>query len=268
MATRRILRGVLCCVLILATGCKPDTPETFRVEVEGVLLDPNAGSPVLLLVDRQANKVLPVWVGMNEARAITMELEGMSAPRPQTHDLLKRVLDVLEARLERVVITDLRDNTYFAVLVVRSGAKSWEVDSRPSDAVALALRCRSPIYVSRVLKEKGAFVDLESSPFAPPVERTYGFSAQDVSPDVARYFGLPSSKGVLITDVDPGSPAGRAGLRRGDVLLRVEREPVADLDGLRNCLSGWKTRKKVRLEVSREGGIVSILLAGPEGDPR
>lgn len=266
MARSRIHWGALCCVLILATGCIPDTPEAFRVEVEGVLLDPSAGSPVLLLVDRESNKVLPVWVGMNEAQSITMELEGRSAPRPQTHDLLKRVLEVLEARLERVVITDLRENTYFAVLVLRSGARRWEVDSRPSDAVALALRCRSPIYVSRVLKDKGAFVDFESSPFAPPVEQTYGFSAQDVSPEVARYFGLSSTEGVLITDVDLESPAGRAGLRRGDVLLRMERKPVANLDALRESLGGLKGRREVRLEVSRGGSPVFLNLRGPQGD--
>lgn len=263
---RRTLWTVwLYCVLFLA-GCKPHGPDVFLVEVQSVLLDPRAGSPVLLLVNKETRKVLPVWVGQNEAKSIAMELEGMSAPRPLTHDLLKRVLDLLDARLERVVITDLREDTYFAVLVLRSGKKRWEVDSRPSDAVALALRCRSPIYVSRVLQEKGAFVDLSDSPFAPPVEQTYGFSAQDLSPEVARYFGLPSSQGVLITDVDSESRAARAGLRRGDILVKVEREPVTDLEGLRDSLSKLRTRKGVRLEVSRGGTSVLIKLEGPEAD--
>lgn len=263
--SRTLLAVWLCSVLFLA-GCKSHGPDVFLVEVQSVLLDPRAGSPVLLLVDKQTSKVLPVWVGPNEAKSIAMELEGMSAPRPQTHDLLKRVLDLLDARLERVVITDLREDTYFAVLVLRSGSRRWEVDSRPSDAVALALRCRSPIYVSRVLQEKGAFVDLSASPFAPPVEQTYGFSAQDISPEVARYFGLSSPKGVLVTDVDSESRAGKAGLRRGDILVKVEREPVADLEGLRDSLSKLRTRKGVRLEISRGGASVSIKLEGPEAD--
>lgn len=255
------LYSVLC-----LTGCKPHSADVFLVEVESVMLDPRAGSPVLLLVHKETSKVLPVWVGPNEAKSIAMELEGMSAPRPLTHDLLKRVLDLLDARLERVVITDLREDTYFAVLVLRSGTKRWEVDSRPSDAVALALRCRAPIYVSRVLQQKGALVDLSASPFAPPVEQTYGFSAQDVSPEVARYFGLPDPKGVLITDVDSESRAARSGLRRGDILVKVEREPVADLEGLRDSLSKLKTRRGVRLEVSRGGTNVLIKLDGPEAD--
>jgi len=251
---------VLFCGWILFGGCSPSEPELFQVELEGVMLDPQTGSPVLFLVDSSSGQGVPVWIGMNEAHNISMELQGLSSPRPLTHDLLKRVIELLEARVERVVISDMQENTYYAILFLRSETRHWEVDSRPSDAIALALKCRAPIYVSRKLKEKGVFVDLRSSPFVVRVEQQLGFSAQDLSPALEDYFGLQGKKGVILTEVLPDSPAERAGLRKGDVLFRVEGDTVASLADLRGVLEEKKSEESIRVQVYRSGKTVSAKL--------
>ena len=259
MGWRKIL-FVLLCGWSLLSGCRPSEPELLPVKLEGVMMDPQTGSPVLFLVDSSSERGVPVWIGVNEARSISMELQGLSSPRPLTHDLLKRVLDLLDARVERVVITDLRENTYYAILFLSSGTRQWQVDSRPSDAIALALKCRAPIYVSRELQEKGVFVDLRSSPFALPMEQRLGFSVQDLSPALTEYFGLQGKKGVLLTEVISDGPAERAGLRKGDVLFLMEGEPVTSLVDLRSVLEEKESEESIRVEVYRSGKTVSAKL--------
>jgi len=230
------------------------------VKLEGVVVDPQTGSPVLFLVDEASGRGIPVWIGVNEARTISMELQGISAPRPLTHDLLKRILDLLDARVERVVISDIRDNTYFAVLSIGSGNQNWEIDCRPSDAIALALKGQAPIYISRKLREKGVFVDLGSASLGAPVEERLGFAAQDLSPELAEYFGLRGKRGAILTDVVSGSPAERAGLRKGDVVLLVEGESVQGIEDLRRMLEEKESKKGIRMEVHRSGKAVSVKL--------
>jgi hypothetical protein len=120
----------------------------LEVKVRGLILDPTSNSPIVILKDLSSDSMLPIWIGVCEANAIAMEMEKAVAQRPMTHDLLKNMIDQLEARVEKVVISDLVDNTFFAVIVLTSNGKSILVDARPSDAVAIALRTDSPIYVS------------------------------------------------------------------------------------------------------------------------
>lgn len=255
----RPLLVLLCAGLALA-GCRSSEPELLPVKLEGVVVDPQTGSPVLFLMDEASERGIPVWIGVNEARSISMELQGISAPRPLTHDLLKRILDLLDARVERVVISDIRDNTYFAVLSIGSGKRNWEIDCRPSDAIAMALKGQAPIYVSRKLREKGVFVDLRSASFGAPVEERLGFAVQDLSPELAEYFGLRGKQGAILTDVVSGSSAERAGLRKGDIILRVEGESVQGVEDLRRMLEERETKEGIRMEVHRSGKTVSAKL--------
>lgn len=127
--------------------------DAVLMTVGGLTLDPVTKSPIVILKDADNRLNLPIWIGLLEATAIATELEGIKMARPMTHDLLRNVLGDLGATLERVEITDLRENTYFAVLhlIVEGVARS--VDSRPSDAISLALRTKSPIYVARSVLE-------------------------------------------------------------------------------------------------------------------
>ena len=112
------------------------------------MMDPNSGTPIIILKDVQSETMLPIWVGAYEANAIALEIEKIAPPRPMTHDLLRNLIVELGVQVDRVVVTSLRDNTFFAVIEMRnSEGDRMVLDSRPSDAIALALRADCPIYV-------------------------------------------------------------------------------------------------------------------------
>lgn len=121
--------------------------------VGGLTLDPVTKTPIVILKDSDNKLNLPIWIGLLEATSMATELEGIKMARPMTHDLLRSVLEELGGVVERVEVTDLRDNTYFALIHLTIDGRSIAVDSRPSDAISLALRTKCPIYVSRKVLE-------------------------------------------------------------------------------------------------------------------
>jgi len=120
----------------------------IEVKIRALMMDPNSGTPIIILKDVNSETMLPIWVGAYEANAIALEIEKIAPPRPMTHDLLRNLIVELGLTVDRVVVTSLRDNTFFAVIEM-SGAdgESVRLDSRPSDAIALALRADCPIFV-------------------------------------------------------------------------------------------------------------------------
>jgi uncharacterized protein len=134
--------------------------QELRVEIKGLMLDPASNIPIVILRDIQSQLFLPIWIGVFEANAIALRIEGVEAPRPMTHDLLRLVLEQLGATVEKIVISDLRESTFFALIHLRRGEESISVDARPSDAIALALRTEAPIFVLRSVLEKAQAADL------------------------------------------------------------------------------------------------------------
>jgi uncharacterized protein len=126
----------------------------IKMEIKGLLMDPVSNMPVVVLRDSSNGVFLPIWVGIFEANAIALQMEKIATPRPMTHDLLKNLLAELDAKVERIVINDLRDNTFFARIHLLRGDTRWNVDSRPSDAIALALRVDAEIFVEEEVLEK------------------------------------------------------------------------------------------------------------------
>jgi bifunctional DNase/RNase len=124
-----------------------------RLEVEGVALD-RRGSPIVVLKERDGERAVFIWVGISEAQAISMQLEGHTTPRPMTHDLIVLILAEVDVQLERVVISDMRDQTYYADLYLRNSKGSAAVDCRPSDAIAVAVRTRAPIFIDSDLLDR------------------------------------------------------------------------------------------------------------------
>lgn len=121
----------------------------IEVKIRGLMMDPNSGTPIVILKDVNSETLLPIWVGAYEANAIALEIEKIATQRPMTHDLLRNLIVEMGARVERVVVTELRDNTFFAVIEMRNSSGDFiMLDSRPSDAIALALRADCPIYVN------------------------------------------------------------------------------------------------------------------------
>jgi bifunctional DNase/RNase len=125
----------------------------IRMTVGGLTLDPVTKTPIVILKDPDNKLNLPIWIGLLEATAMATELEGIKMARPMTHDLLKRVITDLGATVERVEVTDLKDNTYFALIYLQVGDQEVTIDSRPSDAISLALRTKSPIWVAKKVLE-------------------------------------------------------------------------------------------------------------------
>jgi bifunctional DNase/RNase len=119
-----------------------------EVRIRGLTLDPATSMPIIVLKDVASETVMPIWVGIFEANAIAIEIEKVAVPRPMTHDLTRNLMRHLNARLERVVISELNDDTFFATLWLRQGDEPLAIDARPSDAIALALRADCPIYVT------------------------------------------------------------------------------------------------------------------------
>src|SRR5262245_32491458 len=119
----------------------------IQMTVKGLMIDPITNMPIIILRDVEGSRVLPIWVGVFEANAIALQIENVQTPRPMTHDLLKNVLQDLEAQVERVVVCELRENTFYAAIHLSTHGQSIVIDARPSDAIALALRTRSPIFV-------------------------------------------------------------------------------------------------------------------------
>ena len=120
----------------------------IEVRIRGLMMDPATNMPVVVLKDLSSDAVMPIWVGIFEANAIAIELEKLSTPRPMTHDLTRNLIHHLNARLDRVVITEIKEETFFAALWLRQGEERVVVDARPSDAIALALRFDCPVYVT------------------------------------------------------------------------------------------------------------------------
>lgn len=132
-----------------------------QMKVRGLMFDPYNNAYIVILRVEDNADMLPIWVGKSEASAISFALEGVAAPRPMTHDLMKSVLDAIDAKVISVVITDLNDNTYYAKIHLQYEDSEYSIDSRPSDAIALALRANSPIFANESVLRKQTSEELE-----------------------------------------------------------------------------------------------------------
>jgi bifunctional DNase/RNase len=124
------------------------------MEVKALIVDPIANMPVVILRDAEEKNFLPIWVGVFEANAIALQMEGISTPRPMTHDLLRNVIQEIAGKVTQVLINDLQENTFYAQIHLRLDGRSFTIDSRPSDAIALALRLEAPVFVNEGVLEK------------------------------------------------------------------------------------------------------------------
>ncbi len=134
----------------------------IEVKIKGVALDPLTNVPIVLLKGIEEEQTLPIWIGFFEANAIISQIEQITPPRPMTHDLIKNMLDNLNAAVERVIIIDLQDNTFYAVIEVEQNGITVKVDARPSDAIALALRVQAPFFVEEEVFRKAKKIDLSN----------------------------------------------------------------------------------------------------------
>jgi bifunctional DNase/RNase len=143
-----------------AEGKRPGTQ--VEMTIKGLMVDPVTNTPIVILRDKDGQRVLPIWVGLFEANAIALQIENLSTPRPMTHDLLRNVIHDLQASVEKIVVSDLQDNTFYALIYLSVRGETVAIDARPSDAIALALRARAPIFVEDAVIDNAKSVDFAS----------------------------------------------------------------------------------------------------------
>lgn len=273
---RRRVPTLACCVVAVwlsLSVCLPsearragrDPEKLLELKVRGVTLDPHSEAPIVVLEDVQGHRAFPIWIGMNEAQAIALTLQGAHTPRPLTHALLRNILATLRVDVERVVINDLRDNTFYALIFLRRGQERHTIDARPSDAIALALGVQAPLYVTDKVLQAVRTVTLPAVPPKPSVTKQLGLHVQELDARLARLFDLPSPEGVLVSFVEEGSPAERSGVQRGDVITAVDAtriKSIADLLAALHTKTGGET---VVLHLQRHRQARQVRLVLPAG---
>jgi uncharacterized protein len=132
----------------------------IEMTIKGLMVDPVTNMPIIILRDEAGQRVLPIWVGVFEANAIALQIENVSTPRPMTHDLLRNVISDLDGEVTKVVVSDLKENTFYAVIHLSVRGEALLIDSRPSDAIALALRSRAPIFVEEAVIDNAKTIDV------------------------------------------------------------------------------------------------------------
>ncbi len=132
----------------------------IEMTIKGLMIDPITNMPIVILKDKEGDRVLPIWVGVFEANAIALQMENISTPRPMTHDLLRNILSEIEADVQRIVVCELKENTFYAMIYLDREGQTMAVDARPSDAIALALRTKAPIFVEDAVVESAKGLDL------------------------------------------------------------------------------------------------------------
>jgi len=226
----------------------------LQLKVHQVVVDPTSMQPVVFLADLSQERAMPIWIGPCEADAINGEMQGIKHPRPLTHDLLVRVIQKTNGKIQRVVITHRKENIYYATIVMQSGSSVVEIDARPSDSIVVALKSGAPLFVSKTLFSEAAVPLREKQ----AIEERYGLTIQDLTPMLAQSFSFNSTLGVLVADVRQGSRAEKDGLIRGDIFVELGEQTVKNEAGFKEALARGKTPLPAR--IFRKGNFLPVIL--------
>ncbi len=260
-------------VAVPPAALRPPAEDLLAAELATVGWDALSGSPVVLLREIASGQVLPIWIGMAEARAIGLALHGIEAPRPMTHDLMADLFGHFDAKLEQVVVTELRDSTYYGLLKLRVAGEDeprW-VDTRPSDGLALALRTGARILVAAQLMEDQPDFQFLAPELPDQVVRAVGVTVRAATPELQQQFALPERDGLVVIAVS--GEAERQGLERGDLIVDLNgstpREPLDLLDAIGRSpgvltVTYWREGEETTVELvieaepaPREGGQIA-----------
>jgi bifunctional DNase/RNase len=242
--------------LVLIAVSKETPPPFVEMEVKGVRLDAVGNSPVVLLADKEGKKALPIWIGLLEANAIDKELRNNTSPRPMTQDLLYSILSQAHVKVKEVRITDIKNNTYYATLFLTINKGVVGIDARPSDAIVIALKSKTPILVSaKILEEQGIALAKKSA----LIER-FGIRVQELTPALASHFNFKNQKGVLVAEVLPGSVSEASGINAGDIIAKANSKEVGSVEEFQEILDSLKAGNSVRVELFRDGQSIEVNL--------
>jgi bifunctional DNase/RNase len=251
------LAVVLLVSLVLIAVSKEKTSPFVEMEVKGVRLDAVGNSPVVFLADKEGKKALPIWVGLLEANAIDKELRNSTSPRPMTHDLLYSILAQAHVKVKEIRIVDVKNNTYYAILFLTINKGVVEVDARPSDAIVIALKSKTPILVSaKILEEQGIALAKKSA----LIDR-FGIRIQELTPALASHFNFKSQKGVLVAEVLPDSVSESSGIKAGDIITKANSKEMGSIEAFQEILDSVKAGNVVRVELFRDDRSMEVTLS-------
>lgn len=243
-----------------------DLDRMVPVDVATVGMDLQVGSPIALLHDEAWDDVLPIFIGEAEAEAMAMVLQGFDPPRPMTHDLLASVVGELDGNLEEVVVHTLLDGTFHGMLRVRVDGEVRNVDSRPSDALALALRTGAEIRVNPDLLENPEEVDFVAATGEENIVRTHGVTVARPTDELVEEFGLPSDReGVVVLSAT--DPVEARGLRRGDLIVDVNGSVPEGPEEFLESVVRDSPDEGAQVVYHRDGNEELITLPGRDGPP-
>jgi bifunctional DNase/RNase len=257
---------LVCCLAVLLSVCfsplssigQPRNEDVLEVQVKGVTIDPQGHTPVVILEEQQGHRAFPIWIGIPEARAIMLEMEGVSTPRPLTHALLHNILVDLNVKVGRVIITAMQEETFYATILLRQDNKTLAIDARPSDAIALALHVHAPVFATKKLLDTVRTVTWQEPPTPVSVVKTLGMHLQNLDATLASFFHLAKADGVLVSSVDAGSQAEQHGIRRGDVITGVDGKPVKDVQDFLATYKKKKVGQEMLCQVTRDRNPLMI----------
>ncbi|MEJ5377650.1 MAG: bifunctional nuclease domain-containing protein [bacterium] len=222
-----------------------------RVKVQAVVRDPRTAQPVVLLTDPSGRRTMPIWIGEAEAMALEAAMGGHVSKRPLTHDLLASVINRLEASLEEVRVTELKEEIYYALILLKGPKGLIQVDARPSDALVLAVKTMKPVSVERSLFET------KSLSMTGSLIELYGLEVQELDQQLSLALGH-KGKGVLVAHVFSETPAQRGGIQPGDILEKIEGRILESPEELEEALQS--SQGKMRLELFRKGKRLELVI--------
>ena len=226
----------------------------LQVKVHRLIIDPKSEKPVVILTDGNEKQALMIWIDYFEARAIYMERQGVDFKRPLTHDLLERLIQKTHSKINKIIITHVKENTYYAVIELDIDGSSVRIDARPSDSIVMALKFKTPIFVSKKLFKEMA-VALEEQP---DISEKYGLSIQNLTPELSEYFSFGFTTGVLVTDVRNGSGAEKDGVKNGDIFVSIENHDVEDVISFRKNIVQGQAPIKAKIFRNRQFLIIQL----------
>ena len=231
--------------------------ELIRVSIQKLIVDPATQNPVVTLSGPDESRVLFIWIGPSEARAIYAELQGTTHFRPLTHDLLAAVINQFNGTVDRIVITHAKENVYYATILIKKDGSLVEIDARPSDSMVMALKFEAPIFVSKSLFERMSL----------PMEKKaeigdeYGLALQELTPELSDYLSFSPKRGVMVSGIRKGSQAAKDGLKTGDIIVEIGEQVIENVFSMKKVYA--ETNKPVKAKIFRNSRIMTFTLHLP-----
>jgi bifunctional DNase/RNase len=225
------------------TAAAFNSDELIKVKFHNLTIDPQSKQPVVLLADSGEERALFIWIGFFEARAMHSEIQGVEPFRPLTHDLVKRIIQKVDGTVHHIVVTHIKENVFYANIVIEHKGALFEIDARPSDSIVMALKFNAPIYVSKKLFDDMAISIAEKK----EIEEDYGLTIQDLTPSLAKYMSYESEQGALVSNIRKGSRADQDGIETGDIFVEIDGKRIEDVISMKDALTKSKSAAKAKI---------------------